>query len=364
MPLTLGWYYHLPPCATPQELRLAVDESLLLLIDAHERVEAKVSLALTGAFLSRIEGAHDRVLAQLREGIAAGRIELLASTFYEVCPFLVPPRYLRRQVELDLSLKERLFGVRAEVFWPGNLAWAPVLPLVLGDLGLRGVVIGEAHLREAQQTQLWRWLQSEQLQMQTVLRDTWLDDSTHCAAHELHLDGRRTLRVAVVDSALRRGLSFGTSGAIHHAWDNQVLDAQVERMRAFPASACVLSGDDGDRINPVSIHQYRRLLEEVGPDLRTLSESLAAREVVTRSLEFLPAHAPGGMAFWRDEVASAWLATLEDLYRAADSGSVSVDEVLPLQDVFPMFWKRIARARWFHQQAWTLLRKARRAPSG
>jgi len=38
--------------------------------------------------------------------------------------------------------------------------------------------------------------------------------------------------------------------------------------------------------------------------------------------------------------------------------SCEADKLLALQDVFPIFWKRIGRARWYHDRAWELLQRS------
>ena len=335
-----------------------VDESLLLLLEAHRQTRARVGIALTGSLLERMVGRHDACLARLAEAISDGIVEPLATTYHEVCPFLIPPRYLYRQVELDLAIKDRLFGMGPAAFWPGNLAWTPLLANVLTDLGLQTAIVDEAHLRDAHQTQLWHWLRNDSVQMESLLVDTLMTESVSGRVFRLQRSPDASLRLRIQSASMRRELSFGTVGAIHHAWDDAPLDAFVARLQAgmdAGNAGGVFSGDDGDRINPVSIHQYRRLLQKMGPSLESVSDPLAAQDA--KPLDFLPAYAPGGMAFWQDSVAAAYLRLLDELYRAVDLGTVGADEVLPLQDVFPIFWKRIARARWFHERAWELLRR-------
>lgn len=358
MALTLAWYFHLPPCASALEVATMVDESLHLLLDAHREARAKVGIALTGSLLTRMEGRHDDCLAMFADAVSDGIVEPLATAYHEVCPFLIPPRYLRRQIELDLAIKERLFDSRPTAYWPGNLAWAPALANVLAELGLDTAIVAEAHVVEAHQTQLWHWLRKDALHMESLLVDTLMTESVSSRVYRLQQASNFSLRLRVLSASMRRELSFGTTGAIHHPWDDEPVDTLVRRLRNSEAAgvgACVLCGDDGDRINPVSIHQYRRLLQQVGTDLESVSGSLGANGETP--LDFLPAHAPGGMAFWQDGVAAAYLRLLDELYRAVDLGVVEADEVLPLQDVFPIFWKRIARARWFHDRAWELLQR-------
>jgi len=356
MALTLGWYYHLPPCASPREVDLVVGESLNLLLDAHLRSGARVAVAITGSLLVRIEDRHRDCLDLLVRAVSGGIVEPVATAYHEVCPFLIPPRYLRRQIEIDLSLKMRLFGRPPAAFWPGNFAWSPVLAPILADLGIGTVLIDEAHLRDAHRTQLWHWLRGEALEMESALADTLMGESPAGLTYRLDTGGEVPLRVLVQSAATRRALSFGTVGAIHRAWDDAHLDgvvAGLEASGAFSDGVHLFCGDDGDRVNPVSIHQYRRLLLRAGRSLVLPSAAVAgdADDV----LEFLPAHAPGGIAFWTDEVSVAYLRLLDEVYRAADVGTIAEEDVLPLQDVFPIFWKRIARSRWFYDRAWALL---------
>ena len=305
-----------------------------------------------------MERRHDGCLALLGEAIADGIVEPIATTCHEVCPFLIPPRYLRRQLELDFAIKKRLLDARPVAFWPGNLAWAPILANVLADVGARTAIVAEAHLVEAHQTQLWHWLRKDGPQVESLLVDTLTAESVATGAYRLQHAPNVCLDLRVQSASLRRDLSFGVTGAIHHAWDDDPLDAVVRKLRSSQTAvdgASVFCGDDGDRINPVSIHQYRRLLEQIGPWLAPVSAEPAAGS--QQPLDFLPAYAPGGIAFWQDSVAAAYLQTLDELYRAVDRGRCEADELLALQDVFPIFWKRIGRARWYHDRAWELLRR-------
>ena len=323
MTLMIGWYFHLPACATAFEVATLADESLQLLVDAHRDARAKVSLALTGSLLTHIERHRPDLLATLAEAIDEGIVELLATTCHEVCPFLIPPRYLRRQIVLDLETKQRLLGSRPAAFWPGNLAWTPVLPDLLTELGLHAAIIDEAHLREAHQTQLWQWLRDDGMQMDSLLVDTLMSEAVAHRRYRLEQSDDGALELRVLSTELRRALSFGTAGAIHHAWDDGPLDALVARLREAGVdggSTWAFCGDDGDRINPVSIRQYRRLLHAVGANLRLVSAPDA--DVPAKGLAFLPAHAPGGVAFWQDPVATAYGQVLDELYRAVDAGRV------------------------------------------
>jgi hypothetical protein len=356
MALTLGWYYHLPPCASAREVELVAGESLNLLLDAHLRSGVGVAVAITGSLLDRLEAQHRDCLARLVRAVADGVVEPLASTYHEVCPFLIPPRYLRRQIELDLAIKTRLFGRPPAIFWPGNFAWSPVLAPILAELGIVATLIDEAHLRDAHRTQLWHWLRGDALEIGSTLADTLPGEAVAGSIYRLDAGGGASLRVLVHSAATRRALSFGTVGAIHRAWDDAHLDgvvAGLEASGAFSDAVHLFCGDDGDRVNPVSIHQYRRLLQRAGRSLVLPSSAITAEDA--EALEFLPAHAPGGVAFWTDEVSAAYLRLLDEVYRAVDLGAVAESDVLPLQDVFPIFWKRIARSRWFYDRAWALL---------
>ena len=359
MALTLGWYFHLPSCAGAAEVEAVFDGSLRLLLDAHRDTGAPLALAVTGGLLALLERSHPAALTRLRSALADGGVELLATSFHEVCPFLIPPRYLHRQIELDLQLKQRLFGRRPGIFWPGNLAWSPVLADILPALDLRGSVIGEAHLRESQQTQLWQWLSAATPQMASVTVDTLMGQPLDGRRFELDTASGRRLQLLLLSSSMRQMLSFGTSGAIHKPWDNSALDALIRHIGRQPASPHGFSGDDGDRINPVSIDAYRRLLHAIGAALLPASAAFDGGEA--EALEFLPAHAPGGIGFWQDAVATAWQRTLDELLQAVAAGTLAADELLPLQDVFPLFWKRSARARWFYDRAWALLQRGHAA---
>jgi hypothetical protein len=358
MSVVLGWYYHLPPCASEVEIQTSVLESLQLVLDAHEAVRAPVVLAPTGNFLSILEKESPGTLLRLIHLASEGTVEICGTTFFEIAPFLVPPRYLRAQIDLDILIKRRLFGRSPRVFWPGNFAWTPLLGRLLVELNLEVVLLDEGGLRTACQTQVWRWLGRDQGRMSNVLCDTGVDHDDVARGYLLRYSDESSLKTLFRSWAVQEKLSFGTQGCIHNAWDSSGTDQLAQefiRSNQAEDNQVIFTGDDGDRINPVSIYQYRRLLDRISPHLGIPTSSLPVP--AANVLDFLPTYAPGGTDFWNDDVTITYRTLLDEIYRLVDLGRISTSDVLPLQDVFPVFWKRISRSKWFYDRAWALLQR-------
>ena len=344
----VGWYFHLPPCSRAFEVDALIENSLSLMLEAHVDARFPVALAITGSLLSLMEGRHDKCIQSIQAAIQSGIVQPVGTTYVETCAPLLSGEWLARQVDADLAIKQQLWGVRPQLFWPGNLAWSPALGSVLLEKGFTAAIADELHLRQARETQLWKWLGGGALKMASVLIEAD-DDLRAPQKFELKLH-HGTLEIMVPSAALRLALTFGTAGAIHHAWDDQPLDAVLQAWPLFDGLACI---DDGDRVNAISIHQYRRLLRSLSGQI--VEQRTAPRSLRPEVIEFLPAWLPGGQEFWGDVVASAYLRQLDALYRLIDAGRVTADEVLVLQDVFPLFWKRHARGAWFHDRVHELI---------
>lgn len=362
MNLVLGWYFHLPPCCTEAEFDTCADGSLALLIAAHERHRAPAVVAITGHLLSQIERRRPALLTPLRGLITGGTLELAATTYYEIAPHLVPPSQFSAQLEADLGIKQRLFGALPSTFWPGNFGWSPMMGRALGRHGIRTLLLDEPHLRSTTCTQLWKWLRGPEIGPRSYLVDTGCSEADVTRPYALDQADDTTLTLLFRSTAMHRRFSFGVEGCIHQPWDDAATDsllASLAQSAAQGRTEALFLGDDGDRINAVSIHQYERVLDACTGRLRLAS--CAWHVAPADRIEFLCAHASAGIIERNDPGNQAYLAVLAELDTHVSAGRIEMADTLPLHDVFPLFWTRISRSRWFYDRAQELLDQAHQA---
>jgi hypothetical protein len=362
MKLVLGWYFHLPPCHTEAEFDTCADGSLALLIAAHESHRAPAVVAITGHLLSQIERRRPALLTPLRGLIAGGTLELAATTYYEIAPHLVSPSQFSTQLEADFRIKQRLFGVLPSTFWSGNFGWSPIMGRTLGRHGIRTLLLDEPHLRSTTRTQLWKWLRGAEISPRSYLVDTGCSEADVARPYALDQANEATLTLLFRSTAMHHRFSFGVEGCIHQPWDDAATDSLLVSLKQRTdrgGTETLFLGDDGDRINAVSIHQYKRFLKECARQLQLAS---CTWDVASADrMEFLCAHASSGLIEPNDLGGRAYLAVLAEIADHVAAGRLEIAETLPLYDVFPLFWTRISRSRWFYDRAQELLDQAERA---
>lgn len=110
-----------------------------------ERRFFPIVMHLSGPLLEWLESSHSSYLDLIGELVAAGKVELLLSGYYE--PVLVAlPRDDR--VEQILWMREAIqsrFGVSATGLWLTERVWEPELAADLADAGVRYVLVDDRH---------------------------------------------------------------------------------------------------------------------------------------------------------------------------------------------------------------------------
>jgi hypothetical protein len=355
--LFLAWYYHLPAVAGDDEVDEVWRTSLEPLLRTHTELAIPANVALTGALLARLAEVIPDAVRTLRTAVESGMCHALGTTAYEILPALLPPSHVRRHLERDLALKVEFLGVTPHVFYPGNFTWTPLIAADLVALGYGAIVLDPRHLQAASRTQSWRWLSSEAETMETVMLDTALLDEEVSQLYRYSVEAG-ALTVTFRSWPCVRRWTFGNTGLLHHPWDTS-LEQELARLRQDTASAVLLTlADDGDRVNPVSLANYRRLLERCGDLMLPASALIALGEGAdARPLAYLPTFVLGNMdRFWLVDADARYYATLlAQLCAREVAGQVAIDDLLALEDVFPLFWKNVARKRWYFDQATKLL---------
>jgi hypothetical protein len=115
--------------------RSGSNSGLAHILDLHVRCNVPFNLHISGTLLEATAWHHPRFLAQVREVMAAGLIELVGSSYGQNIMRFFGADYNRRQLNEELLLYKRHLGIepeRVRTFWPPERVWdtrrmAPVL---------------------------------------------------------------------------------------------------------------------------------------------------------------------------------------------------------------------------------------------
>src|SRR5262249_59571095 len=109
----------------------------------------RCALHFTGALLEWIERHRADLFAKLRVLVERGQVELLGGGFYEPMLAVLPDRDALGQLAMMAEYLTRNFGRAPRGMWLAARVWAPGLPRIIGDTGLRFTILDVGHFRFA-----------------------------------------------------------------------------------------------------------------------------------------------------------------------------------------------------------------------
>jgi hypothetical protein len=279
------------------------------LLRLHGAVAAPVTFNIQGCLLRRLETIAPEFLDAVRDLASGGILELTASAHYHPCLPLLTRGRRQRQIALNVRTVHEIFNIRANGFWPPELAWSPVLTEGLLEFDFRWTIVdGSAFI------------------------------------HAWTFQGVAGDQPAVLYSAgeLTRPYAFASAPRLvavprQHQWSSQLfeedalmnaekLDAAIDKISA-QAQGLVCLATDAERIGSAQQLLYERLLyaflefAEVSTTTAAL-ERYAARETID-----LPIWTwRGALDKWvRGEGERTFLRELDDAYRRRDDLSLPQD---------------------------------------
>lgn len=116
-----------------------------------KRPGLKLTCHFSGSLLDWLEKNEQAFLGSIRNGVAAGRIEVLGGAYYEAVYGMIPRRDLRGQLLLMSDRVEKIFGVRPRGAWLTERVWDPSAAEALSSAGLRYTIVDDHHLLRAGQ---------------------------------------------------------------------------------------------------------------------------------------------------------------------------------------------------------------------
>jgi len=132
------------PYAALQDERL--DELLSVryerTLELLERVpSATMTLALTGQTKELVAREFPHTYRMIREFMSAGRLELTQCPYAHPQTALTPHDSLVHEIERDLEVTRRYYGVHPTVFWSPECSWSPYLPKLLHKAGATSIYL-------------------------------------------------------------------------------------------------------------------------------------------------------------------------------------------------------------------------------
>lgn len=355
--LVLAWHVHQPFFVPDEELREQIERSYRPLLALHRELDVPFCLNVTGALLERMALLSPDVIELLREEIAIGRVEPLASGKCHPLLPLLPNGRARAQVQADAAIKERVLGVRPRGFWPADLGWCHSLVDVVAEAGVRWITADSSAKVAAAALPAWSPAVTSGHRVLAPDLAPLVSSAELGEVHRLELCDRSVCAL-LRHHELSWDLVDLQDGVLHRP---DRLEPFVESVFAhYDAGADLLMlGDDGERVHPQTLASYRRVLEalrERDVAFVTGAEALASREARATPI-YLPASTflvdfaawrttPDDLVCWRqlEEVERLF----EEVARAApDAPELAAlnDTLLECEDSAFTFWKYLRRTR-------------------
>jgi alpha-amylase len=112
-----------------------------------ESAAVKVNFHVSGSLLEWLQENHPDYIADLKELIGAGRVEVLTSGLYEPILTLLPEADLIGQISAYTERLTRIFGVKPRGLWLTERVWEQSLVRPLAQAGVEYVVVDDTHFR-------------------------------------------------------------------------------------------------------------------------------------------------------------------------------------------------------------------------
>lgn len=145
-------FFHIyqPPGWNEDIIRRVARESYQPIAEVLSRnPKAKLTLNFSGSLIEQLAAlGYDELLATYRRLIDRGQIELVGTAMYHPILPLIPEAEIRRQVEFNHEIQQRIFGLKQSPrgFFAPEMAFAPKLIPILEDLGFHWIIVDETVL--------------------------------------------------------------------------------------------------------------------------------------------------------------------------------------------------------------------------
>lgn len=355
--LVLAWHIHQPFFVPDSELREQIEKSYRPLLSLHRELGVPFCLNVTGTLLERIDRIAPEWVELLREEIAIGRVEPLASGKCHPLLPLLPHARARAQVEADVAIKERVLGVRPRGLWPADLGWCHSLVSIVADAGVRWVTVDSSAKIAASSLPAWKASVTDGHRVLTPELAPLVAGAELGDVHRLEL-GNSSVCALLRHHELSWDLVDLQDGALH--WVDRV-DSFLDGVDAHYGSGAdlLVIGDDGERVHPQTLASYRRVLETLRAreiEFVTGSAALAAREERASPI-YLPASTflvdfaawrttPDDLVCWRqlEEVERRYEEIARSMPDAPELDALNA-LLLECEDSAFTFWKYLRRTR-------------------
>lgn len=137
-----------PPTQTKKILRKVAEESYRKLLEGLKNYpNGKLTLNINGCLTELLDrhGFQD-ILANIRELLEQGRLEITESAMYHAFLPLLPEKEIIRQIKLNHETNRKFFGpdYKPKGFFPPEMAYTKRLAEIVDKLGYQWIIIDEA----------------------------------------------------------------------------------------------------------------------------------------------------------------------------------------------------------------------------
>ncbi len=361
----IAWYYHLPSVSTDEEISDMIRTSLSPLLSLHKKHKRPFTLAVTGSLLKRINNINSNIIELIRELINSGILEIALTFYYEIFPFFIPYEYIKLHLKKDIETKKELLWVEPSTFYPANFSWISILNYLLLDYGICQVILDEGHFELCFKNQTWKWNLLKSYSMETVLIDTPMFERELYRVYgykEKEFSKKNGLKLFFRSFEVVKHLSFGNSGLFHKPFEWDSLERYVKNLISkLSYGNYIVLADDGDRINPVSLYNYGKFLENFNDVDFVTPSSLKYAHQELSYINYLPSYSLGNLqSFWLNDMDSVhYFYMLNYIYnlqhRSKECSEKFKNEIMELQDVYFAFWKTISRKKYYIKKLYDVL---------
>lgn len=258
--LAIIWHIHQPTFIPDKEVIHQINESYSLLLETHKELEIPFVLNITGCLLERISTLDSSFIKQLQNFVAEGLIELTATGYFHPNMALISQKFARKQIELDILIKKRIFKTKIHGFWPTDLAWVPWMVNILAENGIKWVVLDSPTLELANSLPQWgtQYINGYNFLSPEISSLTLSEE--HHQPYLMRLAGD-TLTIILRDRKLSLELSDFDTGVVY---DHKRIDCFIQKLNQFNHyQRIVVLGEDGERINAQTARNYKLFLSEL-----------------------------------------------------------------------------------------------------
>ncbi|MFH1415166.1 MAG: alpha-amylase/4-alpha-glucanotransferase domain-containing protein [Elusimicrobiota bacterium] len=145
-----GLHFHQPVGNFTEILENAYRDAYLPVISTFSRFEnIKLNLHISAPLLEFFLSEHPDFLANIKELVKQGRIEMLGGGFYEPILISIPKRDIEGQISMMEDFLDKHLAAKSRGIWLTERVWEPHIPSLLKDTHAEYLAVDDTHFIQA-----------------------------------------------------------------------------------------------------------------------------------------------------------------------------------------------------------------------